>query len=272
MKGLMQYPEKIIDFYYFSGTGNTLLIVKEMVKLFKENKFDARYYRIEQSDPSSIDTNHIIGLGFPVAAQGTYPFVWQFIKNLPYAHSTPLFMIDTMLMYSGGVLGPVRKIIKRKGYIPIGAKEFIMPSNVFIREGMNDKKRVKINKALIKATEFARRLIDGETSWFDLPIYSDLMALISQSSSNWRFFKSLTPIRVNKSECNLCGLCEKLCPINNIKLIKYPEFLNSCILCMRCFAFCPKEAISFKNYSSARYRAVEVDELLKEGSLVQKYK
>jgi hypothetical protein len=41
---------------------------------------------------------------------------------------------------------------------------------------------------------------------------------------------------------------------------------------MRCFAFCPKEAISFKNYRSARYRAVEVDEFLKEGFLVQKYK
>jgi len=233
-----------------------------MVKLFKENNFDARYHRIERTDPISIDTNHIIGLGFPVAVQGTYPFIWQFIKNLPYAHSTPLFMIDTMLMYSGGILGPVRKIIRRKGYIPVGAKEFIMPSNVFIREGMNDKKREKIKKSLIKATEFVRRLIDGETSWLDLPVYSDLMALISQSNSNWRFFKSLTPIRVNKGECDSCGLCEKLCPVDNIKLIKYPEFLNNCILCMRCFAYCPKEAISFKNYSSARYRAVKVDEFL----------
>ena len=262
MIGLMQYPEKIIDFYYFSGTGNTLLIVKEMVKLFKENKFDAKYYRIERTDPNNIDTNHIIGLGFPIAAQGTYPFVWQFIKNLPYVHSIPLFMIDTKLIYSGGILGPVRKIIRRKGYIPIGAKEFIMPSNVFIKEGMNDKKRAKINKALLKATEFARRLIDGKTSWFDLPVYSDLMALISQSNRNWKFFESLTPIIVDKSKCNSCGLCEKLCPVNNIKLIKYPEFLNNCILCMRCFAYCPKEAISFKNYRSARYRAAEVDEFL----------
>ena len=262
MKGLMQYPGKTIDFYYFSGTGNTLLIVKEMVKVFKENKFDARYYKIEQTDPINIDTNHIIGLGFPVAAQGTYPFVWQFIKNLPYADSTPLFMIDTKLMYSGGVLGPVKKIVRRKGYIPIGAKEFTMPSNVFIRKGMNDKKREKINKALLKATEFARRLIYEKASWFDLPIYSDLMALISQSKRNWKFFKSLTPIRVDKNKCNSCGLCLKLCPVNNIKLIKYPEFLNNCILCMRCFAYCPKEAISFKNYSSARYRAVEVNELL----------
>ena len=69
-------------------------------------------------------------------------------------------------------------------------------------------------------------------------------------------------IRVDKSKCNSCGLCETLCPVNNIKLMKYPEFLKNCILCMRCFAYCPKEAISFKNYSSARYRGVEVDEFL----------
>ena len=88
------------------------------------------------------------------------------------------------------------------------------------------------------------------------------MALISQSNRNWRFFKSLTPVRVDKSKCNSCGLCVKLCPVNNIELIKYPEFLNNCCLCMRCFAYCPKEAISFKNYRSARYRATTANEFL----------
>jgi len=167
-----------------------------------------------------------------------------------------------MLLHSGGVLNPVKKIINRKGYIPIGAKEFIMPANVFIKEGMNDKKKVKINKALGKAIKFAEKLLDGRAHWFDLPLYSDLMAMISQNKRNWKFFESITPIRVDKSKCGSCGLCEKLCPVNNIRFAKYPEFLNHCVLCMRCFAYCPEEAISFKNYHSVQYRAAEVNELL----------
>jgi len=59
-----------------------------------------------------------------------------------------------------------------------------------------------------------------------------------------------------------CGLCVKLCPVNNSELVKYPEFLNNCFLYLRCFAYCPKEAINFKNYCSTSYRAVVVDEFL----------
>ncbi len=262
MTALRQYSGKQIDFYYFSGTGNTLLVVKEMFKVFRENKFEVECHRIEETDPQSVDINNIIGLGFPVAAQGTYPFVWEFIKNLPAAKGTPLFMIDTMLMYSGGIVGPVGKIISRKGYIPVGAKEFRRPSNVFLKEGMNAKKREKINKVLIKANEFARKLIDGKTGWFDLPVYADLLALISQKNSSWNFFRSLTPNRVDKSKCVACGLCASLCSVNNIDWRSGLKFRGNCVLCMRCFAYCPEEAIGFKNYGSARYSAVTADELV----------
>ena len=68
-----------------------------------------------------------------------------------------------------------------------------------------------------------------------------------------------------KSKRSSCGLYVKLCPENNSKLVKYPEFLNNCFLCLRCFAYCPKESINFKNYCSTSYRTVVVDEFLIRG-------
>ena len=70
--------------YYFSGTGNTLLVVKKMQEVFEQHGSTVHLYRIETADPNTINVQHTIGLGFPVAEQGTYPFVWDFIRSFPF--------------------------------------------------------------------------------------------------------------------------------------------------------------------------------------------
>lgn len=107
-------PETI-DFYYFSGTGNTLLVVRKMKEVFEEQGIAVSLFRMEATDPTAISTENMIGLGFPVAEQATYPFVWDFIRALPAASGTPVFMVDTLLLYSGGIVGPMRKIVSQKG-------------------------------------------------------------------------------------------------------------------------------------------------------------
>ena len=37
-----------IDFFYYSGTGNTLLVVKEMAKVFSEKGINVTLHKIEQ--------------------------------------------------------------------------------------------------------------------------------------------------------------------------------------------------------------------------------
>ena len=94
-----------LDFYYFSGTGNTLLVVKKMQEVFEQHGSTVQLYRIEATNPNTINVQHAIGLGFPVAEQGTYPFVWDFIRSLPPSNGTPIFMVDTLMAFSGGIVG-----------------------------------------------------------------------------------------------------------------------------------------------------------------------
>ncbi|MEN4018745.1 MAG: hypothetical protein PQ975_05825 [Methanobacterium sp.] len=57
-----------------------------------------------------------------------------------------------------------------------------------------------------------------------------------------------------------CGMCVKLCPVDNIRMEKgkYPENLMHCQYCLRCTSFCPKQAIPCKiNYKGKTYRAVK---------------
>ena len=150
-----------IDLYYFSGTGNTLLVTKKMVETFKDNGINANLFKIEDSNPEDVNLEHTIGLGFPVAELSTYDFVWKFIKALPEANGTNIFMVDTLGGVSGGIVGPVREIVKKKGYNPIGAKEIIMPPNIFyIQE--EDVNKKKVEEGLIEAEKYALSIINGE--------------------------------------------------------------------------------------------------------------
>ncbi|MGC9516769.1 MAG: EFR1 family ferrodoxin [Methanomicrobiales archaeon] len=258
---------KNIDLYYFSGTGNTYLVVNKMVEIFKKYGVEANLYQIEKSDPTKIDLNHIIGLGFPIAEQSTYDFVWKFIRSLPEADKTEIFMVDTLGGFSGGIVGPLREILKKKGYLPIGAKEIKMPLNIFYVQGESNNNE-KIEKGLKEAEKYASDLILGKSNWGRIPLLSDLMYYISiaalkltHSNLNQKYF----PLTVNKNKCSKCGLCANLCPINNIQFEEgeYPVNLENCEYCLRCTSFCPRNAISAPfNYKGKTYRAVKAKELI----------
>jgi NAD-dependent dihydropyrimidine dehydrogenase PreA subunit/flavodoxin len=258
-----------IDFYYFSGTGNTLLVVKKMKEVFEKDGISVHLYRLEKTDPKDVNIQHTIGLGFPVAEQGTYPFVWEFIHALPPAHGTPIFLVDTLMAFSGGIVGPVRKIVEKKGYTPIGAKEIIMPNNLFPKKSNDEKTDVKVKKGFEWAENYAIEILRGKSKWGRIPLLSDFMGIFSQRTWAWNFIRKMYCLDLDSQKCSQCGLCVKLCPIGNIEMKDYPEYKNNCVICMRCISFCPKQAIyarkvhGFSSKEYTLYKAVKVAELLK---------
>ncbi len=59
-------------------------------------------------------------------------------------------------------------------------------------------------------------------------------------------------------ECVACGLCQKVCPLNNIKLVdNKPIWDKNCIHCSACINRCPKKAIEYgkKTIGKNRYIA-----------------
>lgn len=255
---------KPIDFYFFSGTGNTYLVVKEMADLFKEEGVEVNLFRIENVRPEDIDSSHTIGLGFPVAAQSTYKFIWDFLENLPDAQGTEIFMIDTLAQMSGGLVGPLKKYLEKRGYKTIGSMEIKMPGNWFPGKIDENKNREIISGGLKKAREYAKSLINGQAEWKSQSIFSDLISSISRSNFAWNFFANMgKKFRVDRDKCKQCNLCVKLCPIGNIEMNDYPEFLDKCQQCMRCISLCPTGAIYMEGKKSDIYRAVKAGELLK---------
>ena len=232
---------KAVDLYFFSGTGNTYLVAKRMAEVLGD-KCDVRLLRMETSAPGEGDSSRAIGLAFPVACQSTYPLVWKFACALPEAKGTEAFMVDTMMSFSGGIVGPLRRVMERKGYAPIGAKEITMPLN-FGRGRINhqaDERKVK--KGLATAEAYAISLLEGEAHWGKIPFLPDAMRLLASNPFMWQVARWCgRRLAINEDKCINCGLCASLCPMDNIVLDGYPRFGDRCQMCLRCIAICPRK-------------------------------
>ena len=100
-----------VDLYWFSGTGNTLLVTRAMRDEFVAAGINVNLARIEDTDAGGIDPTHTIGIAVPVACQSTYPLVWNFIRKLPKTNGTEIFLADTLGQFSGGIIAPMGKIV-----------------------------------------------------------------------------------------------------------------------------------------------------------------
>ncbi|WP_242993494.1 hypothetical protein [Lachnotalea glycerini] len=67
---------------------------------------------------------------------------------------TPVFMVDTMMAFSGAIVGPLKKVLTEKGYNCIGACEIVMPNNWLPKQINEEENEKKINNGLRKAREY----------------------------------------------------------------------------------------------------------------------
>ena len=61
-----------------------------------------------------------------------------------------------------------------------------------------------------------------------------------------QFLMSPKPFRATDA-CVSCGLCEKRCPVHNIKVEGKPQWGTDCTMCLACFHACPQHAIQYGN-------------------------
>ena len=260
---------KTYHLYWFSGSGNSLLICKAIKEELIDNGFIVTMISMDKCSPKDVDVNVKNGFIVPVYEQGLSPLVWDFLNGLPKSNNSAAFFVDTMMAYSGGVKGPVKKILKKKGYLPLGAIEIIMPNNYYKRKNNAEKDQRKIEKGIIKAKRFTNNLINNKAKFRDIPIYSALMSMPSKSTLVSKLLNKMVKVLIDEEICNKCGICTTICPTEHIivdELTGYPKTVEStpCIQCLRCMSFCHSEAIKVGNKKNLTYRGVSIKEMLRE--------
>ena len=240
--------------YYFSGTGNTLWVVNKYLELFYKENIEIDLIDISKTYSIGSQSKYdFLCFAYPTYACNPPYFIKLFIKNFPKVNNKPCFLISTAAKLHWDVLGLSARILRNKGYNVLATFKYYMPHNISFMFGIHVSKNLKINSILDKADKKINpdfvNLINRHTK----PNFSSVAILSSIAS--WFFNNFIIKSNVNhwtidKNKCTLCGLCENICPNNNIT-IKYKKkkiiFGNNCLFCGRCYNFCPQRAIDYKN-------------------------
>lgn len=239
---------------YFTATGNNLFIAKKLggefysiPKLLKENKMDIK--------------DEQIGIIFPVFYSGLPEIVEEFLDK---AHliSKYIFVIASYGSLSGGTYSHLLEIADRNGIKISYYNEILMVDNYLPVFDMN--KQIK-NESGKKVEENLDKIINDIK---EKKIYTKKSAAIwkiirSQQIKHYDYhFEKNFSVDYN---CNGCKVCEKVCPVDNIKVDIKPGFSNHCQHCLACIHNCPQSAISIKkekNKTRFRNHNVTLNEII----------
>ncbi|NMD43389.1 MAG: 4Fe-4S ferredoxin, partial [Firmicutes bacterium] len=156
------------------------------------------------------------------------------------------FVFDTLAGTSmGGIMGRMKRILREKGFTPLGCREFRMPPNIFFHYP-EPKCRERISKSLALAERFVDEIIAGKGRWRGIPLLSDLLPHLSSAIYNLtqsRWHQRNLKMKLDRAKCNSCCICAEKCPLNNIEIGDTAVIGDCCQYCFRCAGICPRGAI-----------------------------
>ena len=243
-----------IEIYYFSGTGNSLFIAQELQKRLPECSLVPIVHVLGNG---KIETDaDVIGIVFPIYATAYPDEIKQFIELLDYNKDAYVFAVSSRKCRPR-VFSALGEMLARKGGILSAARSISMPQNyipVFTVETQEDIKRK--DEELMRALDaFAQAVLDRQISIEQaqkLPVHFAVLYSLVRFSSflnrKTRYF-NLENRFYSDDKCIGCGLCEKICLAERIRLDGGRPVWNAdipCRLCLACIHYCPAEAIQIK--------------------------
>jgi ferredoxin len=167
-----------------------------------------------------------------------------------------VFVIATCGTFQRSALSRFQKLLKKQN-VKVNYSAFVnmgenylpaFPMDDAVAKERNDSAEIRLQE--IKADIAARvNRIHKEN-------FSDKVAGVMGSMAYDKILAPQLDERfVVNDTCTKCGICVKICPVNNIQMADKPEFQHRCIHCMACIQNCPIKALRhIKETSDARYR------------------
>lgn len=247
--------------FYFTSTGNSLEAAKKL-----SGKAVSIPSVLKRSEFTFEDD--IIGIITP-NYQGDLPApVKEFLSKVNFK-AKYIFGIITYGFFNAATNFKLEALGKTHGIHFNYINSLLMVDNSFLYFEMEKeikklpKKKVDEHIKVIKNDVLARKQkVNGN----DFAIKGLAKIIEKISAGNSEDFSKNFEI---DSSCFNCGICEKVCPINNIVIKDKPIINDKCIRCGACWHNCPQKAIHYKGEKSkTQYRNanVTVQEIIKANS------
>jgi ferredoxin len=244
--------------FYFSGSGNTLKLARDLAKEAGGFELVKISYSMEY-DQRDCD---VAGIACPVYCFVQPNIVVDFISKVKFsgtAYIFGLFSYGAMLTSSGRYL---KKLLEQRGYTLNAGFAIRMPGNATTVYNVikPEKQKAMFKKAQARIPEIAKIIGNRAPYGIDtnLGILGRIATLLGPSmmkgipGSDKAFFTD--------ANCDGCGICQKVCPVGNIVMSGgKPQWQHKCECCMACFHWCPKAAIQGSEKTKLRGRYHQPD-------------
>ncbi|TFG01198.1 MAG: hypothetical protein EU542_07365, partial [Promethearchaeota archaeon] len=156
----------------------------------------------------------------------------------------------------------IQNILSEKGK-ELSAGWFIqMPNNDIPVDDLNSQEEMdqKLKQAKPQIKEMAECIKESKANEIEIP--TKRTRSIEKTNKTFRdgVFK-MDEFFFADENCTSCGICEQVCPINNIILVDgKPQWQHECQMCVACINYCPEESIQYdeKTQDRGRYQNPEI--------------
>ena len=240
---------------YYSGTGNSKYAAEKIAGITGDEVICLNTL-IKDGDVSRIKSNGRLVFVTPTYAWRIPRIVKQWIYSAEIERNQKAWFVMTCGSEIGNAAKYNMEICERKGFDYMGTLQVVMPENYVamfaVPEEAECREIIAAADPVIKGG--AERIAAGRA--FDKPrdnIYDRFMS----GAINPMFYKFAVksgPFTVS-DKCVGCGLCERLCPTNSVKLADgKPVWGAGCTHCMACICHCQAEAIEYGRASKGKPR------------------
>jgi len=250
---------------YMTGTGNSYRAAQWVGEAVRAQGTPVRVVPVQEGHPgpgAPAGGRSLLGLVNPTHGfTAPWPVI-RFALRLPRGRGAHAFVLPTRAglkiggLYTPGMEGTagylIALILLLKGYRVRGVMGLDMPSNwMSIHPGLKPASVQGISaRARRRAGGFIGRILRGGRSFPPGSLVQLLFGLVlAPVSAGYllvgRFF--LAKLFFASERCNGCGVCAENCPSRAVVMRgrrnPRPYWTFSCESCMRCMAYCPRNAV-----------------------------
>lgn len=240
---------------YFSGTGNSAYVARRIAKGLADEALDL-FERLRTHDYTPLSSERPWVVVAPTYAWRLPRFVSDWLRRTELTGSRDV----TFVLTCGGSIGNAGRYAERlcaeKGLTCKGTIPVVMPDNyIALFDAPAPDEAQRIIDAAEPAIDRAIELIGAGKMY--APGRLSLADRLESGVVNDVFY----PLVIHAKKfaageaCTSCGLCERVCPLSNIRLTDgRPVWGDTCTHCMACINRCPAHAIEYGKASRGKPR------------------
>jgi Pyruvate/2-oxoacid:ferredoxin oxidoreductase delta subunit len=231
--------------YWFTGTGNSLAVARKVAAALGDCEL-ASIASLKDMQGDIVPAAERVGIVCPVYDAGVPRIVAEFVERLSLSRAKYTFAIVTLGGTGISALHQLNGIVSRKNGRKLDAGFAVkMPGNYppVARIASPEKQKATLESADVGLLEIAGQIGKGVAVSPGFSPVSGLMKFLTYGMFTKNVHGMDKDFSVSDA-CTSCGTCVKVCPVENIILLKdRPSWLHHCESCCACLHFCPVEAI-----------------------------